>query len=202
MLKCFNYIRYLKALLKNFSTLSDLELVGLIKEGHSKAFAEIYERYWALLLRHAIGLLKDEDEAKDIVQDVFKVLLEKGTSLEIHTSLSSFLYTSTRYRILNHFRHSKVAESYLATLQSELEPGLPSTDQIIEEKELTRLIENGLEKLPPKMREVFELSRINEYSYREISDKLNLSDHTVKRQISNALKIMRDSLNRGLLFFL
>jgi RNA polymerase sigma-70 factor (ECF subfamily) len=187
--------------LATFRTYTDQELLTFLQKGQQGAFAEIYERYWALLLRHAIGMLQDEDEAKDVVQDVFYALWEKGMELNIHTSLSSFLYSSVRFRILKKIRHSKVAESYFSILQQEIEKGIPTTDYIIEEKELLKQIENGLSKLPPKMREVFELSRMHEYSHRQISEKLELSTHTVKRQVSNALKIMRESLNKGLFFF-
>jgi RNA polymerase sigma-70 factor (ECF subfamily) len=185
----------------NYSEYSDLKLASFLKDGNRFAFVEIYERYWALLLRHAIGMLHDRDEAKDAVQDVFQMLWEKGGELDIHTSLSSFLYTSLRYRILKQLKHNKVADRYLSTLQNEIESGVASTDLRLEEKELAKRIEDGLNKLPPKMREVFELSRIHQYSYRQISDELHLADNTVKRQISNALKIMRQSLNKGLFFF-
>jgi RNA polymerase sigma-70 factor (ECF subfamily) len=184
-----------------YSAHTDQELTVLLKKDDRTAFAEIYERYWALLLRHALGMLHQQDEAKDVIQDVFQMLWEKRAILEIHTSLSAFLYVAVRNRVLKQFRHGKVAESYLATLQSLMETGIASTDQHIEVKELTKQIEAGLNKLPKKMREVFELSRLHQYSYRQISEELDLSDNTVKRQISNALKILRESINRGLIFF-
>lgn len=180
---------------------SDQELVLSLKEGNRAAFAEIYERYWSLLLRHSIGMLKDESIAQDAVQDVFQMLWEKSLSLKIHTSLSSFLYTSIRYRILDQLKRSKIEDRFLSTLKTEIESGVASTDDTIAEKEFAKKIEDGLGKLPPKMRRVFELSRIYEYSYREISEELNLSDNTVKRQISNALKIMRESIKKGYLYF-
>ncbi|MES2619254.1 MAG: RNA polymerase sigma-70 factor [Bacteroidota bacterium] len=180
---------------------SDHELLSLLNKGDRNAFAEIYERYWSLLLRHAIGMLNDEDDAQDVVQDIFQLLWEKRTELTIHTSLSSFLYTSTRHRILDRFKHHKVADRFLSTLQSEIEAATSSTDDTIEEKEFVKKFEEGLKQLPPKMRQVFELSRIHEYSYREIAKELDLSENTVKKQISNALKIMRKGLNRGLFFF-
>ncbi|MBE9599856.1 RNA polymerase sigma factor [Pedobacter sp. MC2016-24] len=180
---------------------SDQQLVISLKEGNSSAFAEIYERYWSLLLRHAIGMLQDEDIAQDAVQDVFQMLWEKSVTLNIHTSLSSFLYASLRFRILDQLKHNKVQDRFLSKLQTEIESGVASTDDVIAEKEFARKIEDGLNKLPPKMRKVFELSRIYEYSYREISKELDLSDNTVKRQISNALKIMRESIKRGYAIF-
>ncbi|AOM79352.1 RNA polymerase sigma factor [Pedobacter steynii] len=180
---------------------SDLELLLSLKKGNKTAYAEIYERYWSLLLQHAIGMLQDEDIAQDVVQDIFQMLWEKHPVLNIHTSLSSFLYTAVRYRILDQFKRSKIEDRFLSTLLTEMECAVTSTDDAIAEKEFARKMEYGLSKLPPKMRRVFELSRIHEYSYREISEEMNLSDNTVKRQISNALKIMRESVKKGYLFF-
>jgi len=185
-----------------YSTYSDQELVAAIKDRDQLAFAQVYDRYLPLLLRHAVDMLRDEEQARDVVQDIFQMLWEKAGELEIHTSLSSFLYASTRFRILKQIRHSKVAEAYAATLQQEMESGIASTDEQLEEKELRKKIEEGISRLPAKMREVFELSRMQELSHKEIAKQLNLSDHTVKRQVSNALKIMRESLNKGLSFFI
>ncbi len=180
---------------------SNNRLIELLKTGDREAFAEIYERYWALLFRHALGMLKDEDGAKDVVQDVFTMLWEKAPTLEVHTSLSSFLYTSVRYAVLKRFRHSKVVDNYLSTLNDIMLQGVESTDMYVNEKELSKKIEQELNMLPPKMRRVFELSRIHEYSYREISDELGLADNTVKRQVSNALKILRTRLQIILFIF-
>lgn len=187
-----------------YSTLSDLELMALIKGGDQYAFAQIYDRYFPLLLRHAADMLHDKDEAKDAVQDIFQMFWEKAAQLEIHTSLKSFLYVSTRYRVLKQIRRSKVVTHFTDALQEQAEAraDTAATDDDLTEKELIQKIEAGLAKLPAKMREVFELSRIDELSHKEISKKLALSDHTVKRQISNALKIMRESLNKGLFFFI
>ncbi|WP_442591441.1 RNA polymerase sigma factor [Pedobacter sp. AW31-3R] len=180
---------------------SDKELILSLKEGKKTAFVEIYDRYWSLLLSHAIRMLQDEDIAQDVVQDVFQMLWEKHLTLNIHTSLSSFLYSSVRYRILDQMKRDKIEDRFLSTLQTEIESGVTSTDDAIAEKEFTRKIEEGLNKLPPKMRTVFELSRIHEYSYQEISKELNLSENTVKKQISNSLKILRNSIKKGYWFF-
>lgn len=180
---------------------SDQELVLSLKKGNRAAFAEIYERYWSLLLRHAIGMLKDEDKAQDVVQDIFQMLWEKHPTLNIHTSLSSFLYTSIRYKILDQLKHLKIADRFLSTLQNEIESAVNSTDDVLAERELAKKIEDGIKNLPPKMRRVFELSRTYEYSYREIAEELKLSDNTIKRQISNALKILRENVKKGYFFF-
>ena len=186
---------------KNVSKFSDQELSTSLREGSNAAFVEIYERYWSLLLSHAIKMLKDEERAQDVVQDVFQRLWEKKLIVNIHSSLSSFLFTSVRYRILDQLKRDKIEDRFLSTLQSEIEIGVFSTDDAIAEKEFAIKLEEGLNMLPTKMRTVFELSRIQEYSYREISKELNLSENTVKKQISNSLKILRKIIQKGYLLF-
>lgn len=184
-----------------YESYPDSELAVLLRQGDGDAFAEIYERYWALLLSHALKMLGGEEEAKDVVQDVFSTLWLQRTSLDIHTSLSSFLYIAVRYRVLNLFRRSKVAGRYLDALQRNMEEGLPAVDLPLE-KELARRIEEGVGQLPPRMKEIFELSRVHGYSYREIAEKTGLADNTVKRQVSNALKILRVKFGQLIFFIL
>lgn len=179
---------------------TDQELFGLLKDGKVVAFTQIYERYFALLYRHAYQMLRDRVQAEDVVQDIFQMLLEKRDELELQHSLKAFLYASVRFRILKQFRHNKVVDNYLATLSGMFDSGIGTIDLYIEEKELSKRIEEGISKLPAKMREVFELSRIDELSYSEIAEKLNITEHTVRKQMSNALKIMRESLKNNFIF--
>jgi len=180
---------------------TDQELFAALKRGEVKVFNEIYERYFGLLYRHAYHMLHDRVQAEDVVQDIFQMLLEKCNELELQHSLKAFLYASVRFRVLKQFRHNKVVENYLSTIVALSENTVQTIDIYIEEKELAKRIEEGLSKLPPKMREVFELSRIDELSYQEISEKLNVTEHTVRKQMSNALKIMRSSFKNSFVIF-
>lgn len=185
----------------DYSTYSDQELFLALKHGETSAFTSIYERYFGLLYRHAYQMLRDKVQTEDVLQDVFQMLLEKNAELELQHSLKAFLYASTRFRILKQFRHNKVVENYLLTVSDLHNEVTHSVDLYMEEKELARRIEEGLSKLPPKMRQVFELSRIDEMSYGEIATTLNISEHTVRKQMSNALKIMRSSFKSSFILF-
>jgi RNA polymerase sigma-70 factor (ECF subfamily) len=172
----------------------DHELLLLLKQGNVKAFSAVYDRYFELLFRHALSMLKDEEAVKDVIQNVFARLWEMHESIEIHTSLSSYLYASTRHGVLKIIRHSKVEERFFNNLQQlPLELNSP-VEEFLREAELRRIIEAEIIRLPPKMREVFTLSRIHDNSHREIAERLNLSENTVKRQVSNALFILRKKL--------
>ncbi len=174
---------------------SDLELVDRISEDDGLAFAEIYQRYKGVLFLHAYRILGSEEEAKDVLQELFTVLWVRRNSIVLKTSLSAYLYSAVRNRIFDCLAHKKVEEKYISSLARFIEEGECVTDQQVREKELGEQIEKEISLLPPKMREVFELSRNNNLSYSEIARELNISDKTVKKQVSNALHILREKLD-------
>lgn len=174
-----------------YSGLTDEQLLILLKKGDELAFAAIYERYWPLLLNHARRMLQDDDEAYDVLQDIFLKLWEQSPSLEFTSSFSGYLYTLVRNRILNRFIRDKVKARYLASLSEFIEKGEATTDFRIRERELARRIEEEVEHLPEKMKAVFKLSRKQHLSYNQIADTLRISQNTVKKQISNAIRELK-----------
>ncbi|WP_316779021.1 RNA polymerase sigma-70 factor [Pedobacter antarcticus] len=170
---------------------SDQELVAMLKQQDHGSFTEIYRRYWAILFRHARKMLYDDEEASDIIQDIFTLLWTKAAEIEISSSLSSYLYTAVRHKVFTRINRGKLKTAHLESLESFLKKGVYSTDEWILEKELTASIESEVARLPGKMREIFELSRKEHLSYQQIAERLQVTDHTVRKQISNALKVLK-----------
>lgn len=181
-----------------YHTYTDDKLTELLNTGDGDAFAEIYNRYWAVIYRHARRMAKDDELAKDVVQDVFVSLWDKATELQLNFSLSAYLYTTTRNKILNLFDRDKVKSNYIASLGNFITTGENITDHLLRERMLAAKIEQEIALLPKKMREVFEMSRKANMTYKQIADSLDISDKTVKKQMSNAIKILR--LKLGALF--
>ncbi len=173
--------------------------VNLKKDDHD-AYAQIYDRFNGLLYIYACKIVKDFDEAEDIVQEVFISLWDKRNTLVLKSSLSSYLYSAVRYKFINLLDHKKVRTDYSASLQSFIDEGEYLTDDYIREKEFKQLIEKEISLLPDKMREIFVMSREQNLSYREIAEKLDLSEKTVRNQVNNALNNLRAKL--GLAAFL
>ena len=184
-------------------TLSDTELVDLLQSGDQAAYTQIYDRYQGLLYIYACKITKDEIEAEDIVQEVFFYLWDKRNAIVFNTSLPAYLYSAVRYKFFNLLDHKKVRSNYIDSFKEFIEKGNIEADYAIREKELTALIEKEISLLPPKMREIFELSRKAQLSHKEIANKLNISEKTVKNQVNNALKQLRIKLGMfAFLFFL
>jgi RNA polymerase sigma-70 factor (ECF subfamily) len=142
--------------------------------------------------------INDRDSVEDIVQDIFVMLWTEAPNLKIQISLKSYLFTSVKNSCLDFRKHQKVIEKFRTYSLYTSECGSDTTDHMFSESELRNRILKCLVKLPPRCREIFELSRSNYLSNKDISEKLNISKRTVELQISNALKIFRKELSEFL----
>ena len=174
-----------------YGNLNDNELLELLRFSNHEAYEEIYRRYWAILFRHARKMLSNDEEAKDLIQDIFVILWNRSQDLVIESTLSGYLYGMVRYKVFDSIDKNKVKQRHTESLGNFIHQGECTTDHRVRENNLSRIIEGEISMLPAKMREVFELSRKSNFSHREISSQMNISDETVKKQIYNALKILR-----------
>jgi len=182
----------------DYKALSDSELTVLFQQQDREAFEEIYHRYWHPLFLHAYHILDDEDEAQDIIQDLFIAFWNKSFADRVHTSLKSYLYVMTRNKVLNHIRKNKINANFIQFLSTKLTEKDFNTVQDIELKELTVLIDREIDQLPPRMKQVFEMSRKEFLTHKEIAERLGTSEETVKKQITNSLKLLRVKFDQHL----
>jgi len=173
--------------------LADNELVALLKEGDEAAYTVIYRRYFKLLYLHAFRRLGNEETAKDVIQEIFTVLwMKRGEIGQIN--LAAYLYTSIRNRIIDLYSREVVANKYLQSLRDFSNDYNETTDHLVRERDMSSLIEKEIRALPPRMREIFELSRKAHLSHKEIAGQLNISENTVATQMTRALKTLRVKL--------
>lgn len=176
----------------NYSALSDDHLFALLRDEESyDAFTEIYRRYQGPLYLFAFKRLGNRDEAKDLLHDLFLTLWNNRTSLPESIPLAPYLYRSVKNRIANLIARQHVSDRYLDSLQQFIDEGVQPADHLARHNQLSALIEKEITALPPKMREVFEMSRKENYTRREIADVLTLSEQTVKSHVHSALRILR-----------
>jgi len=178
-----------------YSSLTDNQLLDYIKSGDQLAFAEIYERYWGLMFHHVLKMTGDKDETKDLVQELFTNLWLNIEQIESETNVAAYLYVSARNKVINLIRHDKVKNNYLSSLSNFANQHQNSIVEQLSAKDLSIAIEREIQNLPCKMREIFELSRKKFRTHKEIAQELQISDKTVKKQINNAIKILRLRLN-------
>lgn len=178
----------------NKSVLKDILLIEGLGRRDKVIFDYIFNYYYSSLCTFSMQYIHDRNEAEDIVQDFFVSLWLDAPRMQINTSLKAYLFAGVKNRCLDLQKHSKVIEKYKAFILFAAENTDSSFDHCFAESELRQAIGKSMTKLPPRCREIFELSRLNGLSNQEISDKLGISKRTVELQISNSLKILRKEL--------
>lgn len=174
---------------------TDTELIAKLKQSDVDAFTEIHSRYYAVLYRHALQRLEDDAEVQDILQELFSYLWDNRDTIQFTVSLSAYLYTAVRNRVINVYKRNKLKYDYFDSLQTFIDNSTTEADHNIRLKQLTELIETEVEKLPTQMRLVFEMSRKQYLSHQQIANELDISVLTVRKQVQNSLKILKVKLS-------
>jgi len=177
-----------------YTKLSDDQLIAFLKKDDQQAFTEIYNRYAESLAGFAASKLYNLDDARDILHDMFVKLWEGRDQLNVTSTLQSYLFAVIRHRIIDKIRKNITREEYAAMRQSLADGYEPGVEQQIAEKELKQQIQQALNELLPRVKEIYQLSREHNLTNKEIAEKLDLSEQTVKNQLSAALKHLRQSL--------
>jgi RNA polymerase sigma-70 factor (family 1) len=180
------------------------QLVNSLSKGNILAFNTLFKAYSGRLYRFAFGYLKSEEEAEELVQEVFTTIWEKRSTLKEELSFKSFLFTISFNIIKKHFRtKSYIAEYIKSGIFDDIDT---QTSQKISYDSLLHFITQLVNKMPDRRKEIFIKSRFEGLSIKEISEKLNISHKTVENQLTDALKFIRTNLNREniplLLFFI
>jgi len=174
---------------------TDQILLQQLSQNDQAAFTTIYERYWKSLFREAMNVLRSQKEAEDCVQELFVSLWNRRQSLSI-TTLRAYLFTAVRYQCIDRIEKNMIRGGYLEdfTTYLEAQQTMPSIEEELYARELAANIDQVMDKMPDKMREVFRLSRQEHLTHREIANRLQISEETVKKQIYLALKILKSNL--------
>jgi len=172
---------------------SDIELLTAIRLGDTAAFRILYDRHWKTLYIRACKNV-NEDEAKDIVQDVMVSLWNRRHEISIarEDEIMRYLYTAVKYRVISYYAYTS------AKIKKELQFEFSETispDHLLESKELRMLLDSAIEEMPGRMKLIFKMSREENISLSNIAIELKISDQTVKNQVSEALRRIRAFLS-------
>ena len=165
------------------------------------SFEQLYKRYYPRLAAYASLFLKN-DEAHDVVQDVFLNLLEKNYEKLDESTLNAYLYKAVQNKCVDVIRHNAVKDQYASAagkklLQMESEYFYTSRNEIEDallSRELRERIHAAVETLPPKGKEVFKFYFEHQKSAKEIASIMEISHRTVESHIYNCIKVLRQKL--------
>lgn len=170
-------------------------LVKELQKGNKNAFEMVFKKYYSPLCVFVSRYCTDDSMADDIVSSFFYNFYHKRESLEITTSIRSYLFRSVKNSALNYIRDN--AKFVSVNEQDSKELNLRTTDTVHDTlmgKELEEIINSAIDSLPEQCKIVFVKSRFEGKKYREIAEELNISVNTVETQMSRALKKLRIEL--------
>lgn len=175
--------------LKNYALMDkDREIIDL------KAIEHLYNVDYKSLCNTAHRIVNDWDTSQDVVQEVFIKLWKKRKELTIESTLRGYVFKAVLNASLNYLENNKRILQFRDSITEEHISGLTVASDQMEEKELQARIEQALDRLPPKCRTIFILSKFEGMKYRQIAEHLNLSVKTVENQMGIALQKLREDL--------
>ena len=158
------------------------------------SFEHLFRNYFSPLCLFGMKYLKDMDTTKEIVHDVFVNIWSKRNELDLNKSLKTYLFTSVYNRSLNYIRDQKKFKGVEELRSEHHEQSFFDASAELEGKELQGQIQKAIDSLPERTRKIFVMNRFEGFKYKEIAEKLEISQKTVEAQISSALKVLREKL--------
>lgn len=187
------YLWLLSNKVQTMTTPTDLHekhyITGL-QRGDKHIFALLFKAYYKDLVLFGGSILRDRFLVEDIVQNVFLKLWNTHKEVEIKTSLKSYLLTAVRNSCLDEIRHTEIMREYEQSSSEAHRLEDYDTDNYILYSDLSRHLEQAIQKLPEQYGKVFRMSRLEGMKYKEIASKLSISERTVEVWISKALSLL------------
>lgn len=172
----------------------DSEIARRIRQGDKRQFESLFRSCYVSLVRYAGTMIKDQDTAEEIVQDLFFTLWKDREKLQIKSSLNGYLFRAVHNRCLHHISHSKVVEKHARetlVLGSTVDE---DTANLVNFNDLQEKVAGILERLPPRCGQIFCMNRFEGLKYSEIAERLAISVKTVEANMGRALKEFRKAL--------
>lgn len=178
---------------------SDFKMdIDLLKDGDIATYEAIYNEFFGTLFSLCYQYVSKPADAEEIVQDSFLKLWEVRTRLDDHTNIKNFLYTIAKNNCLNFIRNEQIASFHLKKYSEELTSNYEAlcllNDDFGKIEELKFRIDQAVDSLPERWKAVFRMSRDENLRYRDIAQKLGISEKTVEANITKALKKLRKDL--------
>lgn len=168
---------------------SDEDLLLLLKHDHAGAFEQLYKRYWAKLYASAYKKLKSKETAEEVIQDFFASIWLNRYKLDVSSSFSVYAYVSIKFLVFKTFRKEYLRQQHSAIVTEQIVDN--QIEELLYAKEIEKAIKEGVNSLPERCRNVYELSRDHFKNNKEIAGLLGISEKTVENHLTKALRSLR-----------
>jgi|SRR5690606_2325144 len=169
----------------------DKELVSRLKNSDEASFRIVFDQYHRRIYQFAYGFLKEHEQSEEVVQEAFLNFWLYRNKLSAEAAIASLLFTMARRVLIDHWRKCASSNKFKDHLINSLDQIDNSTEILIESRELERVSKAAFQLLTEQQREIFILSREEGLTYNEIAERMQISRHTVKYHLTNALDIIR-----------
>jgi RNA polymerase sigma-70 factor (ECF subfamily) len=180
--------------MKDIISLSDEELMNVIKADNMFAFDELYKKYCKRIYKFGYSILKSQEETENLVQEVFLHLWENRHKVEKDSSVKSYIFTITYNSAISIIRKKSSEAKFIEYVKSLQENYEEPVDIELEYNELADRLDEIVNTLPLRQKEVYLLHRVEGLKYKEIAERLNLSVNTIENHMARALKTIRFKL--------
>jgi len=177
-------------------TLNEKDLVIRLKDGDTRAFEQIYQLYSSRLLGFLIKLVKSDLYAAELLQDTFIKLWDNRMNIDPNQSFRSYLFRIAENSVYDFFRKAARDKKLQAAIIKSACEKYQHVEENLVTKENDQILQEAINLLPPKRRLVFQLIKIEERSYDEVSTLLNISESTINDHIVKATKTIREDLKQ------
>jgi len=161
-------------------------------------FSDLFRQHEHKLYTLALKLTKSDQLAKDIIQEVFLKLWDQRNQLTSIMNIEAWLYRVTENKIIDFLRKASADNRLKEKIWNQLQQIVNESEQYLAAKEYNQIIQKAIDQLPPQRKLIYQLNKENGMSYLDIADELQLSKHTVKNQLSTAIKSVRNFLVRNI----
>lgn len=175
-------------------------ILSRLKADDKTALKELFQAYYTYVCSNIFRIIKDRNTVEDLAQEVFLRFWQKRQQIQVNSSLKAYLRRMAINEALGYLRKQKIFEEEIN--QETMGGTTPGGEKQYLHSELEDQLREAIDQLPPRCRTVFQLSRFEELSYKEIAQQMDISVKTVENQMGKALKFLRKELKNYLHFFL
>ncbi len=179
--------------------INEKTLVAKLKNNEAEAFDVLFHKYSNKLFRFAFSLLKNEEDACEIVQETFFKIWEKRNNIDSSKSFKSFLFSVSYHLIIDQLREKLKEQKFRNSLEKYFSTRANFQENRIDYDTLQTEINKAVDELPEKRKQIYKLSREQGFSHKEIAGQLGVKPKTVENQINLALKHIKTRLGKDIL---
>jgi len=172
----------------------ELFILKRMADGDHHALRFFFDKYYDELCNYVNLYLRDRSVSEDIVQDIFIYFWEKRETIRMDSSVKYYLLRAARNKFLNHIRDEKSHQIIQNAVWSKSDKFINPNYNLLDINEIEKIIKSSIDNLPPRCREVYLLHKNEDFSYKEIASKMDISEKTVENQMTIAIKKLKEQL--------